>query len=362
MNAIIVAVVALIAAPPLKSVEELPKLLEEELDLLEALDALDQDRSQKEQELIEYRQKRVEMIQRRDDAAVKHQQAQQKLKLQREKIRRRIRVHLELSGIKDWQIAASTGDYSTYLRQRRLLNRLIEDDESRIKEYHKTVTRYRDAEIKLNNELAELERVEQRITTSRTTVERDRAIKAALLESVRSEKAFHIKANRDLSKASKALQKKVDAFELWKGKRLWFRELKGQYVYPLPRGTIARGYGRKVHPRFGTVTVRRGVTLIPGTRRWGGRSKVRRIRAIYTGRIVHSGWLRGYGNTVIIDHSRGDYTLYAHMDKVLVKKGDIVKSNQTVGSLGASGSLKGEGLYFEIRIEGKPVNPVPWFH
>ncbi|MFT5432632.1 MAG: murein DD-endopeptidase MepM/ murein hydrolase activator NlpD, partial [Myxococcota bacterium] len=237
---------------------------------------------------------------------------------------------------------------------RRLLNQMVIDDEERIRNYHKVVQRYREARIVHEKELAELNAVEEKISDARTRLERDKAIKLALLESVRGDKLFYAKAGRDLDKAADDLQERILNFEEWKNKRLWFRDLKGQYMNPVPGGRIKKGYGKKTHPKFGTVTLQRGIDIIPG------RKNVRTVRVIYWGKVVFAGWLRGYGRTVIVDHTKGDYTLYAHLSKMTVKKGDMLKSRQAIGTLGRTGSLEGEHLYFELRIDGKPVDPMRW--
>jgi len=345
------------AGPPVESVEALPKLLEEEYDLLEALDQLDEDRRLQEKLLAENQTKRVEVISRRDRAAAAHATAEERLEIERARIRRRIRVYVELKQVRDWQVMASAGDYASYLRKRRLLSDLLEGDEKRIAAYQKVVEHYRQAKATHNQELAELKAVEEAIAQAQSRLERDKAIKLALLESVRSEKSFFEKADHDLGKAALDLQHQIDNFEEWKGKRLWFRDLKGQYLLPLPGGNVARPYGESKHPRFKTVTMHRGIDFVVGT----GRRSTKKVRVIYWGRVAFAGWLKGFGNTVIVDHTKNDYTLYAHLSRIGVKKGDILKSREVIGRIGASGSLDGERLYFELRIDGKTVNPKKWF-
>jgi murein DD-endopeptidase MepM/ murein hydrolase activator NlpD len=351
---ILVATVAL-QTPPISSVADLPKLLLEEFDLLEALDSLDQDRVKQERALSTNKKRLKEVIIKRDLAMKRHAVALALLRRERKRIKRRIRVFLEMKDIEDWQMLASAGDYATYLRTKRFLGQIIKGDEARIKKYHVAVKRFRDAQAELDKQLQDLKRIEKGISESRTTLERDKAIKAALLESVRSEKKYHLKANRDHSRAAKTLREKIAKFEQWQGKRLWFRDLKGKFLPPLPGAQLVKGYGNKTHPRFGTVTMHRGMEYLPARRR------SKDVRSIYWGKVVHAGWLRGYGNTVIVDHTEGDYTLYAHLKTMNVKKGDLVKTREAVGSVGSTGSLKGERLYFELRIAGKPVNPARWF-
>lgn len=345
----------LLTAPPVKSVEDLPKLLGEEFDLLESLDELDEDRRKQEKDLSENRKQRLDVIERRDRADKRHRKAKAQLEKARDLIRRRIRVYLDLKKVKDWQLLASAGDYATYLRKRRVLKQLTRDDEVRITQYHDVVKSYRDAKKKHEDELAELKRVEDRIDTARSQLKRDKAIKKALLESVRTEKSFFSKAGKDLDKASQRLEERITNFAEWSGKRLWFRDLKGQYLFPLPGGKIRQGFGRQTHPRFGTVTMHRGIRFVPG------RKDLRTVRVIYWGRVVFAGRLRGFGQTIIVDHTKRDYTLYGNLAEIDVEKGDVLKSRQAIGKMGKSGPLEEEHLYFELRIDGKPENPDKWF-
>ena len=341
--------------PPVQAVSELSKLLGEEYDILLALDQLDVDRRRQEKALIVAEEKRIAMIGRRDKAEFQHNEAKVRLDTERERIRRRIRVYIDLKRVKDWQILASAGDYASYLRVRHVFRELVQGDEARIKAYHKVVEEYRVAKEHLDAELAELLKAEAALNDARAKLERDRAVREALLESVRTDKEFYAKAGKDLDKAAEQLETQVQNFAEWTGKRLWFRDLRGQYSLPVPAGSIERGFGKVVHPRWGTVTMHRGVDIVPG------RKGDRAVRVIYWGRVVYAGWLKGYGNTIIVDHTQGDYTMYAHLEKVDVRVGDVLESRQTIGVLGRSGSLDGEHLYFELRLGGKPVDPVPWF-
>ena len=78
------------------------------------------------------------------------------------------------------------------------------------------------------------------------------------------------------------------------------------------------------------------------------------------GRVVFSDWLRGFGNLLIIDHGDGYMTLYGNNESLLRQVGDSVKSGDTVAAVGASGGNSESGLYFELRHQGKPLDPLGW--
>lgn len=101
-----------------------------------------------------------------------------------------------------------------------------------------------------------------------------------------------------------------------------------------------------------------------GNMRWNGlflnAPEDQTVRAVFHGRIAFADWLRGFGLLLIIDHGDGYMSLYSH-NKVLYKQvGDWVDTGEPVAAVGTSGGLTEAGLYFEIRHNGKPRNPLIW--
>ncbi|MBV9528210.1 M23 family metallopeptidase [Sphingomonas sp.] len=85
------------------------------------------------------------------------------------------------------------------------------------------------------------------------------------------------------------------------------------------------------------------------------------IYATADGTVLRSGWNNGgYGNMVEIDHGRGIVTRYGHMSAVLVQAGDHITRGQQIGRMGSTGRSTGNHLHYEVRIDGRPVNPIPF--
>ncbi|MDP1602808.1 MAG: peptidoglycan DD-metalloendopeptidase family protein [Legionella sp.] len=84
------------------------------------------------------------------------------------------------------------------------------------------------------------------------------------------------------------------------------------------------------------------------------------VYAVYSGKIVFSDWLNGYGLLLIIDHGQGFMTLYAHNQSLFKHKGTTVLQGQQIAAVGHSGGIKQNGLYFEVRQRGKAVPPLDW--
>lgn len=84
------------------------------------------------------------------------------------------------------------------------------------------------------------------------------------------------------------------------------------------------------------------------------------VTAVYPGKVVFSDWLKGYGLLLIIDHGQGFMTLYAHNESLFIKKGQAVRQDEQIASVGHTGGIKQNGLYFEIRLKGKAIPPLAW--
>lgn len=84
------------------------------------------------------------------------------------------------------------------------------------------------------------------------------------------------------------------------------------------------------------------------------------VNAVLPGKIVFSDWLRGYGLLIIIDHGNNTMTLYAHNESLFKHKGQSVKKGEQIATVGHTGGLRENGLYFEIRRRGKAIPPRQW--
>lgn len=129
-------------------------------------------------------------------------------------------------------------------------------------------------------------------------------------------------------------------------------EAPGQLARPVP-GRVSSGFGKRVHPISRTVKMHNGVDM--------NASHGDRIIASEDGVVILSGVKGGYGNTVMIDHGGGMVTLYAHQSKLGVSVGQSVTRGQTIGWIGSTGQSTGPHLHYEVRINGRPVNPVGYW-
>ena len=123
---------------------------------------------------------------------------------------------------------------------------------------------------------------------------------------------------------------------------------RGKFIAPIS-GRLTSRFGTRVHPITGKRKTHTGIDLAApsGTT----------IKAAGGGKVITASYLRGYGNTVVIDHGGGISTLYGHCSRLYVRVGDTVKQGQKVAAVGSTGLSTGPHLHFEVRVNGKPVNP-----
>ncbi|MCU0891736.1 MAG: M23 family metallopeptidase [Sandarakinorhabdus sp.] len=84
------------------------------------------------------------------------------------------------------------------------------------------------------------------------------------------------------------------------------------------------------------------------------------IHAAADGVVVRAGWWGGYGKVVVIDHGNGIETRYGHMTRFHVREGERIRQGQVIGGMGSTGRSTGTHLHFEIRLDGRPIDPQPF--
>lgn len=123
------------------------------------------------------------------------------------------------------------------------------------------------------------------------------------------------------------------------------------------RGKLALPVRGELGSRFGSPRADGGVT-------WKGLFIAARsgedVRAVADGRVVYADWLRGFGNLLIVDHGDSYMTLYANAEALLKQVGDVIRGGEPVATVGNSGGNAESGLYFEMRHEGRPFDPLNW--
>jgi septal ring factor EnvC (AmiA/AmiB activator) len=129
-----------------------------------------------------------------------------------------------------------------------------------------------------------------------------------------------------------------------------FEQLKGRLHAPV-RGQVTERFGS---PRADSGLSWRGLFI----KAPAGRE----VKAVAAGRVVFADWLRGFGNLLIVDHGDGFMSLYGNNETLMSQAGEPVRSGDTVATVGSTGGNTASGLYFELRYQGKPFDPLGWLN
>jgi murein hydrolase activator len=272
------------------------------------------------------------------------------LRLQLERLGPRLWGFYRLTRRKPLEVLLSAEDFAGLIWRSRALKATLASDLALLKSA-------RDAAALQSRAVAELARLRDGLAAhlaflraQAAQAEGQRLALQDVLESLSSEASHARRVVRELEQAEAELTRLLEDME----ERLptsGFGALRGRLPLPTP-GLIEVGFGKVVNPRFNTVTVQKGVDI----RAPAGTP----VYAVAPGKVAYAGWLRGYGNLLILDHGDGYHSLMAHLGSMRPALGASVAAGEPVGEVGDTGSLKGAYLYFEIRKRGDAVDPSVW--
>ncbi len=175
----------------------------------------------------------------------------------------------------------------------------------------------------------------------------------------RAEAAAKARAQREAAEAEKVRNRQKEATR----KGTTYKPTESERSLMSRTGGLGSPRGQAYWPVRGTLLHRYGEQL-QGELRWKGivigASEGTEVKAIADGRVILADWLQGYGLVVVVEHGKGDMSLYGYNQSALVNVGTQVRAGQPIALVGSSGGQGRPSLYFEIRRQGQAVNPQPW--
>lgn len=244
------------------------------------------------------------------------------------------------------QIIFSSKSFSDMLHRVQYIKAISEYDNQLLQDYQKQELDIDEKKNKLVAEeetiqllYAEQANVKKELQVART----DKNKKAGLLESEAGQLHAQITEFEKISKDLEAQIKKLTEQSTVKYNG-------GAFIWPVPGYyNISSEYNPRENPITGRNEFHQGIDIPAGY----GKSVV----AAADGRVITSGWVRGFGNTIMIDHGGGLVTIYGHNSSLTVGNGVTVKKGQQVARIGSTGYSTGNHCHFEVRINGRHTNP-----
>jgi septal ring factor EnvC (AmiA/AmiB activator) len=298
------------------------------------------------------------------------------VKIDAERKKQQIRVRLsalyKAGEMGNARMFFSSESFPQMVENLRYMRSVVENDRRLFAEYNEKIDRLRQLKANLERDVLRKEKIKTSIEAKKREVETEKKKKASYLVQVRADKKSYLASLKELEANARRLHAMVEKLEA-KSRKSYTRKnkpnvgggpqlpaipdrgfgsLKGHLSMPA-KGEVIGRFGRHKHPEFNSYTVSNGISIAAST----GAD----IHAVSEGQVIFADYFKGYGNLLIVDHGGGFFSLYAHAAKIIKKVGSPVSRNEIVASVGDTDSTRGPMLYFEIRYQGKPVDPAPWF-
>lgn len=342
-----------------RSRQQLALTLRKEKEILAALDRLDR-------QLAEATKRRSQLSQKAEKLGLDIQRLNRELqelnsglKDLRERFSQRMVALYKAQKTSIILYLLSEDDLSGALRKFHSWRVILQKDVELIHQYSEDMERRRRLKERLLAYHRELVQASKELEKWEEEIQRQRQQRRATLRTIQREKDLQKRTLAEFEKAAERLQRLIKSLQeaarhkpSKKRQVMGFTAQKGRLPLPV-NGKVTRGFGRQVHPLWKTFTLNNGVVF--------SAPLGEEVRAVYEGTVVFAGWLRGYGNVLIIDHGDGYFTLCGHLSQITKREGDLVEQGEVVGYVGATGSMEGPTLYFEIRKGGRALDPSPWF-
>ncbi|VAW92121.1 Murein hydrolase activator EnvC [hydrothermal vent metagenome] len=230
-----------------------------------------------------------------------------------------------------------------------------EERSSRVLRAEKIVEKLNQVSKAINRKVVQLKGLRKKQRSQKGALENTKRARNLVLARLKSEllnkgeELEHLIQNEQkLARLIKEINEVMPEIQMEPGKHLKFAKLKGKLYWPTV-GIVKKLFGKS----------RKSKKL-----KWNGviikAKSGMNVRSISRGRVAYADWLRGYGLLVIIDHGDGYMSLYGRNESIQKETGDWVEANEVIASVGDSGGNEFTGLYFEIRYNGKPINPTQW--
>jgi murein DD-endopeptidase MepM/ murein hydrolase activator NlpD len=303
--------------------------------------------------------KRTQVTKKLTETAAQIEETELRISNAKRLLSQRMVAVYKYGGAAEFSLFMSASGTQDALSTSYLLTRIAEQDKVLISELTVQKNALDKARADLEKQRAELEARNKDLEKQKTTIQRTSNERNKLLAQLRKDKATFQAEQDELLKASNELKGKVNDLLAQKKRAqqsgrsgttpLYYKG--GRLAWPL-RGKITSQYGTRVHPIFKTKTTHAGLDID------GNRGAP--VRAANDGEVLYTGWLRGYGQVVILDHGGDLTTVYAHLSGIDTVENAKVKTGDKIGRVGATGVATGNHLHFEVRVSGNTTDPMKY--
>jgi septal ring factor EnvC (AmiA/AmiB activator) len=263
-------------------------------------------------------------------------------------------------GASPFVILNGAASWGAFLQRKRYLEATISFDRNLVQKLTEELRQQDILRGELTDKREELDGQKKVLDEAKQSVRKEAEKKKEILASLRREKETRVRALKELEQAALRLQKMMDEIARRSASRpqdapssgIGLDAMRGKLEWPV-KGEVTSGFGKAKHREFAAEVFHKGIAIEAPLGQ--------QIKSVERGKVVFADRFAGYGKMVIVDHGERFYTIYAHLSEMLKKQGDEIRRGEILGLVGESDSLAGAKLYFEIRKDGRSIDPVPWF-
>jgi len=260
-------------------------------------------------------------------------------------------------------VRTADGSVRTFSQRRRYLEAAISFDRELLARLADEKQRQQVLHQELAKKMEDLGDQMQALSVAKDAIRREAEKKKVLLVSLRREKEARLRALTEMEAASHRLAKMLEEIarrNVAKTRETLSRpmpgagleSMRGRLDWPV-RGQVSAPFGKVKHPEFAAEVFRNGIDI--------NAPIGEEIKAVEKGRIVYADRFSGYGRMVVVDHGERYFTIYGHLSEIIKKNGQDITRGEVIGRVGDGDTADGSKLYFEMRTDGRSLDPVPWF-
>jgi len=287
-----------------------------------------------------------------EEAKAEVEDAEARLSEQKDSVSERLLSIYQRTEARPLEVLLQSSSFTDFANRLYLLNEIVAHDAEILDEFSQAQAEADAFRLELEDRCRDLEalqgqiaREKRRTSSTRQSTEREK-------QNLLRDRAAWERALAELEQDSREIENMLQRVQKTpEGKERSAKPWTGKFRMPV-KGRISSPYGYRIHPIYKVRKLHTGIDIAApsGTP----------IRCAGDGTVVHSARWGGYGNCIIVDHGGGLATLYGHCSRLAVTNGQRVTNGQVIGYVGSTGMSTGPHLHFEVRKDGRPVNPKPY--
>ncbi len=267
----------------------------------------------------------------------------------------RVRVMEEEGSVSYLSVVLSADSFASMLSRAEIINNIIDHDKKLIDGVKAAKAKIEEQQAKIEADKKVQTDAKAKLDSKKKSLQGQKSEANQLLTTLNTQEEKYKKEYNEAEKAMNSAKSELKKLLGTSSSSSKSTYTSIKFTWPTPGySRITSPYGTRFDPIFKTKKMHTGIDI--------GAPMSASIVAAAAGKVVVAGWSsKGYGNYVVIQHEGSFSTLYAHMSKILVKKGQTVSKGTAIGKVGSTGYSTGPHLHFEVLVNGDDVNPMKYY-